>query len=168
MSRATGRTGVDTTLEARIMTPHYTDSYAPFPSNALVPAADRHHQVSQHLMKRQGWPCRFRVRRQPCAPVPAERRTMKPRGDGGGTGSCVRRSRAQCLGPGFFGRRTTPACRVRRRVECPVRGLSRREDDRKHTCRSLWRCAASHLWWQWADRPGEALESCPYADLFAR
>ncbi|TKA04734.1 dehydrogenase [Actinacidiphila oryziradicis] len=61
--------------------------------------------------------------------------------------------------------------------ECPVCGtaltsgglvLGRREDDRKRTCRSLWRCAASHLWWQWADRPWEALESCPYPDLFAR
>jgi hypothetical protein len=61
--------------------------------------------------------------------------------------------------------------------ECPVCGtaltsggfvLNRREDDRKRTCRSLWRCAASHLWWRWADRPGEALEPCPYPDLFAR
>ncbi len=60
-----------------------------------------------------------------------------------------------------------PAC-----PECgrPMRSggfvLSRREDDGRRTCRTLWRCAGGHVWWRWADRPEEPLEVCPVPALF--
>ncbi|MFF9359883.1 dehydrogenase [Streptomyces griseoluteus] len=44
--------------------------------------------------------------------------------------------------------------------------LSERVDDGQRTCRSLWRCADRHVWWGWADRPDEPLESCPTPELF--
>ncbi|MFI1506862.1 dehydrogenase [Streptomyces sp. NPDC020597] len=44
--------------------------------------------------------------------------------------------------------------------------LSKREDDGRRTCRSLWRCAGRHVWWGWADRPEEPLEPCPVPQLF--
>lgn len=44
--------------------------------------------------------------------------------------------------------------------------LSRREDDRRRVCRALWRCRNRHLWWGWADRPDEPLETCPAPELF--
>ncbi|WP_406394499.1 dehydrogenase [Streptomyces sp. NBC_00887] len=44
--------------------------------------------------------------------------------------------------------------------------LTRREDDGRRTCRSLWRCASQHVWWNWADRPGDPLEICPVPELF--
>lgn len=43
--------------------------------------------------------------------------------------------------------------------------LSRREDDNRRTCRALWRCRR-HIWWSWADRPGEPLEVCLVPDPF--
>jgi hypothetical protein len=43
---------------------------------------------------------------------------------------------------------------------------SRREDDGRRTCRTLWRCAGRHVWWGWADRPDEPLEACPVPGLF--
>lgn len=60
-----------------------------------------------------------------------------------------------------------PAC-----PECgrPMRSggsvLSGRRDDGRRACRSLWRCAGRHLWWKWADRPGEPLEACPLPEPF--
>ncbi|WP_240804690.1 hypothetical protein [Streptomyces sp. LRa12] len=33
--------------------------------------------------------------------------------------------------------------------------LSKRDDDGLRVCRSVWRCADRHTWWQWADRPEE-------------
>ncbi len=44
--------------------------------------------------------------------------------------------------------------------------LSEREDDGRRICRVLWRCAGRHVWWRWADRPGEPLEVCPVPGLF--
>jgi hypothetical protein len=44
--------------------------------------------------------------------------------------------------------------------------LSRREDDGRRACRSLWGCASRHVWWRWADQPDEALEACPVPELF--
>ncbi|MDH6115604.1 hypothetical protein P3T36_007732 [Kitasatospora sp. MAP12-15] len=44
--------------------------------------------------------------------------------------------------------------------------LFRREDDGKRTCRSVWGCPQRHVWWNWADRPGSPLETCPHPDLF--
>ncbi|MFG1665045.1 dehydrogenase [Streptomyces sp. Y7] len=44
--------------------------------------------------------------------------------------------------------------------------LSRREDDGKRGCRSLWGCTSGHVWWKWADRPGEPVEACPVPELF--
>lgn len=39
--------------------------------------------------------------------------------------------------------------------------LSKRDDDGRRACRSLWR-----TWWQWADRPEVSLEVCPSPELF--
>jgi hypothetical protein len=44
--------------------------------------------------------------------------------------------------------------------------LAHREEDGKRVCRGVWQCADRHLWWSWADRPGDPLEPCPYPDLF--
>ncbi|MEU3612504.1 dehydrogenase [Streptomyces sp. NPDC006872] len=44
--------------------------------------------------------------------------------------------------------------------------LSRRGDDDRRVCRSLWRCAGRHFWWNWADRPDAPLEACPVPELF--
>ncbi|MZD58044.1 dehydrogenase [Streptomyces sp. SID5606] len=44
--------------------------------------------------------------------------------------------------------------------------LVTRDDDGRRACRSLWRCADRHTWWQWADRPGEPLEVCPVPQVF--
>ncbi|ANB08556.1 hypothetical protein SAM40697_4598 [Streptomyces ambofaciens] len=44
--------------------------------------------------------------------------------------------------------------------------LTKRDEDGRRTCRSLWRCAGRHTWWQWADRPAEPLEVCPVPELF--
>lgn len=44
--------------------------------------------------------------------------------------------------------------------------LSRREDDARRACRSLWRCADRHVWWGWADRPEEPLNVCPVPQVF--
>ncbi|MFF9406579.1 dehydrogenase [Streptomyces anandii] len=41
-----------------------------------------------------------------------------------------------------------------------------REDDGRRTCRALWRCTGRHVWWRWADRPEEPLETCPMPELF--
>lgn len=43
--------------------------------------------------------------------------------------------------------------------------LSKREDDGRRTCRTLWRCTGRHVWWRWADRPNEPLEVCPVPEL---
>ncbi|MFF9769949.1 dehydrogenase [Streptomyces sp. NPDC014636] len=44
--------------------------------------------------------------------------------------------------------------------------LSEREDDGRRTCRSLWRCADRHVWWNWTDRQDEPFEVCPVPGLF--
>ncbi|NEC33018.1 dehydrogenase [Streptomyces rubrogriseus] len=44
--------------------------------------------------------------------------------------------------------------------------LAKRDDDGLRACRSVWRCADRHTWWQWADRPAEALEVCQVPELF--
>jgi hypothetical protein len=44
--------------------------------------------------------------------------------------------------------------------------LSKREDDGRRTCRSLWKCSGRHVWWYWVDRPDEPLEACPVPELF--
>jgi hypothetical protein len=44
--------------------------------------------------------------------------------------------------------------------------LSWPDGDGRRTCRSLWRCAGRHTWWQWADRPEEPLEVYPAPELF--
>ncbi|MER5938636.1 dehydrogenase [Streptomyces sp. NPDC001928] len=61
----------------------------------------------------------------------------------------------------------TPAC-----PECgqPMESgglvLSRRGDDKQRACRALWSCAGRHVWWNWADRPDEPLDTCPTPELF--
>ncbi len=44
--------------------------------------------------------------------------------------------------------------------------LSKQDDDGRRACRSLWQCIDRHTWWQWADRPEEALEVCLVPELF--
>ncbi|KAB2973639.1 dehydrogenase [Streptomyces sp. SS1-1] len=44
--------------------------------------------------------------------------------------------------------------------------LSEREGDGRRACRSLWRCAGGHVYWNWADRPDEPWEVCPVPGLF--
>ncbi|RDD89360.1 dehydrogenase [Streptomyces parvulus] len=48
--------------------------------------------------------------------------------------------------------------------------LSKRQDDGRRTCRSLWRCARGvcqrHVWWRWVDRPDGPLEICPVPERF--
>ncbi|WP_246574194.1 dehydrogenase [Streptomyces genisteinicus] len=43
--------------------------------------------------------------------------------------------------------------------------LCRREEDGKRVCRGVWGCPARHVWWQWADRPGDVPEPCPHPEL---
>jgi hypothetical protein len=60
-----------------------------------------------------------------------------------------------------------PACpECRQALQSGGLVLSKRKDDGRRTCRSLWRCAAGHVWWSWADRPDEPLEICPVPGLF--
>lgn len=60
-----------------------------------------------------------------------------------------------------------PACpECGRSMESGGPVLSRREDDGRRACRSLWRCDGPHVWWGWADRPDEPLEVCPVPGLF--
>ncbi|MFE5495186.1 dehydrogenase [Streptomyces virginiae] len=44
--------------------------------------------------------------------------------------------------------------------------LCRREDDGERVCRGVWKCPTPHVWWNWADRPHEALEACPMPEMF--
>ncbi|MFD5410828.1 dehydrogenase [Streptomyces nojiriensis] len=44
--------------------------------------------------------------------------------------------------------------------------LCRREDDDQRVCRGVWKCTTPHVWWNWADRPDEALEACPMPEMF--
>ncbi|MCK8676849.1 dehydrogenase [Streptomyces lichenis] len=44
--------------------------------------------------------------------------------------------------------------------------LALREEDGRRACRTLWGCARRHVWWRWADRPGERLEACPVPQVF--
>jgi hypothetical protein len=44
--------------------------------------------------------------------------------------------------------------------------LSKRENDGRRTCRSLWGCTGRHVWWRWADRPDDPLKACPVPELF--
>ncbi|WP_042413324.1 hypothetical protein [Streptacidiphilus anmyonensis] len=46
--------------------------------------------------------------------------------------------------------------------------LSLRDDDNRRVCRQAWRCPEDHFWWRWADRPAEAIEVCPYPQLFRK
>lgn len=46
--------------------------------------------------------------------------------------------------------------------------LSRREGGGERACRGLWRCEQGHVWWRWADDPGQSLEECPHPGLFRR
>ncbi|MFD7393851.1 dehydrogenase [Streptomyces virginiae] len=44
--------------------------------------------------------------------------------------------------------------------------LCRREEDDQRVCRGVWKCMTPHVWWNWADRPDEALEACPMPEMF--
>ncbi|MGQ4419798.1 group II intron reverse transcriptase/maturase [Streptomyces sp. SAS_269] len=50
-------------------------------------------------------------------------------------------------------------------VSCTSRCRPEAEDDGRRTCRALWRCTGRHVWWRWADRPEDPLETCPVAEL---
>ncbi|RSN99570.1 dehydrogenase [Streptomyces sp. WAC 05379] len=57
-----------------------------------------------------------------------------------------------------------PECRQPMKADGPA--FSRRQDDGKRACRSLWRCTSGHVWWKWTDRPDESFEVCPMPELF--